>query len=75
MTDNKIYIDKVIAKFPSIEKTCRPAIALFSNNSVDSAINGFVVGNKYFITSETFKIYDKSAFYMINYLDEFDDDD
>jgi hypothetical protein len=75
MTDNKIYIYKVLENFPTVAKTCRPAIAFFEKDGKDSAVNGFIVGNKYFISSDTFVINDKSDFYLINYLDTPDEDD
>lgn len=75
MTDNKIYIDKVAEKFPTVTKTCRPAIVFCKKDGKDSAMNGFIVGGKYFINSDTFVINNKSDFYLINYLDVPDEDD
>ena len=75
MPDNKIFIDKVIEKFPTVTKTCRPVIAFFEKDGKDSAVNGFIIGNKYVINSATFVINNKSDFYLINYLDNPNEDD
>lgn len=75
MTDYKVYIDKVAEKYPTVVQTCRPAIAFLEKDGERFAENGFIVGNKYFINSKTLEICDKSRCYLINYLDEQDEDD
>ena len=75
MTDNKIYIDKVTEKFPDTPKICRPAIVFHEKNDKQTVLTGFVIGDKYFIEPKTLKIYEKSIFYLINYMDENDIND
>lgn len=73
MTDNQIYIDKVVTQFPDVVREIRPAVAIADNDGVDVMRHGFVVGNKYFIDRVNFVISKKSAFFLINYLDEVDE--
>jgi hypothetical protein len=75
MTDNKIYIDKVTEKFPDAQRTCRPAIVFHEKNDKQTVLTGFIVGDKYFIEPKTLKVYEKSIFYLINYMDEIDVND
>ena len=75
MINNKIYIDAVKSQYPDVSETCRPVIAfLKGTDSNDVGVRGFVIGDKYVINSDTMKIYDKADFYIINYMDEFDDE-
>ncbi|MBQ7055389.1 MAG: hypothetical protein IJN91_00445 [Alphaproteobacteria bacterium] len=70
----KEYIDKVAEKFPDVLRKCRPAIAFLIKDGKDFAVNGYIVGDKYFINSDTFVINHKSDFHLINYLDSADTD-
>lgn len=74
MTDNTVYIDFVKSKFQIDNETCRRAFGFKKMlGGKNIAIDGFVVGGKYFINPTTYEIYETSAFYLINYLDENDD--
>lgn len=73
MIDSKMYIDKVIERFSDVKRTCRPAIVFYEKDNKQTVLTGFVIGDRYFIEEKTLKIYEKSIFYLINYMDEFDE--
>ena len=75
--DTREYIKRVVMANRTAGIDCRSAVAFMQKKPAGPAIcmQGFVIDRQYFIQRDTYKIFPKSDFYLINYDDEMMDNE